>query len=162
LDEAAVGGRSQQTKDVAMNAIRSIKQPMTRRRPFRRHRGVAAVEFAIVAPVFFMMVIGMIEIGRAMMVQQVLINASRVGARRAVMLSSDEQSVLNAVTEYAAGVGVNGVVASVSPNPATAAAGQPVTVNVTIGFEQVSWLPAPWIMGGRDIASSSVMRKEGF
>ena len=114
------------------------------------------------APIFFLMVIGIIEIGRAMMVQQVLINASRVGARRAVMLSSDEQSVIDAVTEYAAGVGVNGVEASVSPNPATAAAGEPVTVNVTIGFEQVSWLPAPWIMGGRDLSSSSVMRKEGF
>ena len=103
-----------------MNAFRSIKQPMARRlHPLRRHRGVAAVEFAIVAPIFFMMVIGIIEIGRAMMVQQVLINASRFGARRAVMLSSDEQSVIDAVTEYAAGVGVNGVVASVSPNPAT-------------------------------------------
>ncbi len=145
-----------------MNAFRLIKQPTARRRSFRRHRGVAAVEFAIVAPIFFLMVLGIIEIGRAMMVQQVLINASRVGARRAVMLSSDEQSVIDAVTEYAAGVGVNGVEASVSPNPATAAAGVPVTVNVTIGFEQVSWLPAPWIMGGRDLSSSSVMRKEGF
>jgi hypothetical protein len=57
---------------------------------------------------------------------------------------------------------VSGVEASVSPNPATAAAGQSVTVNVTIGFDQVSWLPAPWIMGGRDLSSTSVMRKEGF
>lgn len=146
-----------------MNAFRSFSLTSTRRRrPLRRHRGVAAVEFAIVAPIFFMLVIGIIEIGRAMMVQQVLINASRVGARRAVMLSSNEQTVLDAVTEYAAGVGVRGVVASVSPNPATAAAGEPVTVNVTIGFNQVSWLPAPWIMGGRELASSSVMRKEGF
>jgi Flp pilus assembly protein TadG len=141
-----------------------ISQPLTAagRRNRRQRKGVAAVEFAIVAPVFFLMVIGIIEIGRAMMVQQVLINASRVGARRAVMLSSDEQSVIDAVTEYAAGVGVNGVEATVSPNPATAAAGEAVTVNVTIGFEQVSWLPAPWIMGGRDLTSASVMRKEGF
>jgi Flp pilus assembly protein TadG len=123
---------------------------------------VAAVEFAFVAPIFFLMVLGIIEIGRAMMVQQVLINASRVGARRASMLSSNEQAVIDAVTEYAAGVGVSGVNATVSPNPATAGAGQPVTVNVSIGFNQVSWLPAPWIMGGRELASSSVMRKEGF
>ena len=46
-------------------------------------RGAAVTEFAIVAPVFFMMVIGFIEFGRALMVQQVLINASRVGARMA-------------------------------------------------------------------------------
>ena len=145
-----------------MNASRSSKQGKFRRRPPGQRRGVAAVEFAIVAPIFFLMVIGIIEIGRAMMVQQVLINAARVGARRAVMLSSDQQSVVDAVKEYAAGVGVTGVATSVSPNPATATAGQPVTVNVTIGFDQVSWLPAPWIMGGRDLSSTSVMRKEGF
>ncbi len=146
-----------------MKLLRS-QPPMTvrRRRPLRRHRGVAAVEFAFVAPIFFLMVLGIIEIGRAMMVQQVLINASRVGARRASMLSSTQQATIEAVEEYAAGVGVNGVVATVSPNPATATAGQPVTVDVTIGFNQVSWLPAPWLMGGRDLSSSSVMRKEGF
>jgi Flp pilus assembly protein TadG len=132
------------------------------RRNRRQRKGVAAVEFAIVAPVFFLMVIGIIEIGRAMMVQQVLINASRVGARRAVMLSSSEQAVIDAVKEYAAGVGVRGVTVSVSPNPATASTGEAVTVNTSIGFDQVSWLPAPWLMGGRDLASSSVMRKEGF
>ena len=47
----------------------------------KRRRGAAAAEFAIVAPVFFLMVIGFIEFGRALMVQQVLINASRVGAQ---------------------------------------------------------------------------------
>jgi len=146
-----------------MNAIRFNRQTAAgRRRSRRQHRGVAAVEFAFVAPIFFLLVLGIIEIGRAMMVQQVLVNAARVGARRAVMLSSDEQSVINAVTEYAAGVGINGVEATVSPNPATANPGQPVTVNVAIGFNQVSWLPTPWLMGGRELASSSVMRKEGF
>jgi Flp pilus assembly protein TadG len=39
-------------------------------------------EFAVVAPVFFLMVVGFLEFGRALMVQQVLINASRVGARQ--------------------------------------------------------------------------------
>jgi len=146
-----------------MNAIRSNQQTAAgRRRSRRQRRGVAAVEFAFVAPIFFLLVLGIIEIGRAMMVQQVLVNAARVGARRAVMLSSNEQVVLDAVTEYAAGVGIIGVEASVSPNPATATPGQPVTVNVSIGFNQVSWLPAPWLIGGRDLESTSVMRKEGF
>jgi Flp pilus assembly protein TadG len=133
----------------------------SRRRSPRRW-GIAAVEFAIVAPVFFMLIIGIIEIGRAMMVQQVLINASRVGARRAITLSSSEQAVTDAVTEYAAGVGISGLVVAVSPNPATAPAGEAITVDVEIDFEDVSWLPAPWIMGGRDLTASSVMRKEGF
>lgn len=127
-----------------------------------KRRGVAAVEFAIVAPVFFLLIIGIVEIGRAMMVQQVLINASRVGARRAITLSSTEQAVIDVVEEYAAGVGVDGVTVGVSPNPATAAAGASITVDVEIGYNQVSWLPAPWFMGGKQLTATSVMRKEGF
>ena len=40
-------------------------------------RGVAAVEFAVVAPVFFLLVAGVIEFGRAMMVESILANAAQ-------------------------------------------------------------------------------------
>ena len=50
----------------------------------RKRRGAAVVEFAIVAPLFFLLIFGMIEYGRMVMVQQVITNASREGARRAV------------------------------------------------------------------------------
>src|SRR5436189_2324480 len=88
-----------------------------------KRRGVAATEFAIVAPVFFLMVIGFIEFGRALMVQQVLINASRVGARMATTTGSTTSAVQSAVQSYTTGVAVPGVTVSVSPNPATATAG---------------------------------------
>ncbi len=39
------------------------------------------MEFAVVAPVFLLLVFGMIEYGRMVMVQQVITNASREGAR---------------------------------------------------------------------------------
>jgi Flp pilus assembly protein TadG len=125
-------------------------------------RGVAAVEFAIVAPIFFMLVIGIIEVGRAIMVQQVLINASRVGARRAAMLSSTEGEVLAAVTEFTTGVGVSSVTATVTPDPETAEGGTPLTVSTSVSYANVSWLPTPWFMGGKTLSSSAVMRKEGF
>jgi len=140
--------------------VAASRHPSWRRSP--RRRGVAAVEFAIVAPLFFLLIIGIIEIGRAMMVQQVLINASRVGARRAITLSSSEQAVTDAVTEYANGVGISGLSVEVSPDPAAAAAGQAITVDVEIDFQEVSWMPAPWFMGGKQLGASSVMRKEGF
>ena len=50
-----------------------------------KRRGAAVVEFALVVPVFILLVFGMIEFGRAIMVQQVLVNASREGARQAVL-----------------------------------------------------------------------------
>jgi Flp pilus assembly protein TadG len=127
-----------------------------------RRRGVAAVEFAIVAPIFFMLIIGMIEIGRATMVQQILVNASRVGARTACTTSSTQQAAIDEATDYAEGVGVNGVTATCSPNPATAAAGTAITVTTSVPYSSVSWLPIAKFMGGRTLSASSVMRKEGF
>ncbi len=137
-------------------------------RPFRIHRrrserrGAAVTEFAIVAPVFFLMVIGFIELGRALMVQQVLVNASRVGARQAITTTGTTAAAESAVTEYASGVAVPGVVVSVSPNPASAAPGTLITVTTSVAFNEVSWMPAPWFLGGKTLTSSSKMRKEGF
>jgi Flp pilus assembly protein TadG len=135
---------------------------MARSQPRSRRRGVAAAEFAIVAPIFFILIIGIIEVGRAIMVQQVLINAARAGARRAVMLSSTQQETLDAVTDFTDSVGVPTVTAAVTPDPGTAAAGTAITVSASVDFANVSWLPAPWFMDEKVLSSSSVMRKEGF
>jgi hypothetical protein len=66
------------------------------------------------------------------------------------------------VTEFTTSVGVNSVTATVSPDPATAASGEPITVSASVNFANVSWLPQPWFMGGKTLSSSTVMRKEGF
>lgn len=124
--------------------------------------GAAAVEFAIVAPVFFLLVIGFIELGRALMVQQVLTNASRVGARRAVALNVTDAQVIDAATDYAAGVAVPGISVEVNPSPAAARAGDPITVTVSIPFNDISWVPSPWFMGDATLEATSIMRKEGF
>lgn len=50
-------------------------------RSFRKQRGAAAVKFAASAPVFVLLLFGMIEFGRMVMVQQMLTNATREGAR---------------------------------------------------------------------------------
>jgi hypothetical protein len=78
------------------------------------------------------------------------------------LLTSTQSGVESAVTEYANGVGIHGVTVSVSPDPGTATAGQPITVGASIGFSNVSWLGTPWIMGGKTLSSTSTMRKEGF
>ncbi len=47
----------------------------------RERRGVAAVEFAFVAPLLFVMLLGLWEVGRLIHLQQTLSNAAREGAR---------------------------------------------------------------------------------
>jgi Flp pilus assembly protein TadG len=108
------------------------------------------------------MVVGFIEFGRALMVQQVLINAARVGARQASTTGSTLSEVQTAVEEYADGLAVSGVDVSVSPDPGTATAGTTINVSTSVGFDEVSWLSSPWFLGGATLSSSSQMRKEGF
>ena len=127
----------------------------------KKRRGAAAVEFAVVAPVFLLLVFGMIEYGRMVMVQQVLTNASREGARVAVLDGSTSQEVQDTVNQYLNSGSISGAVITVDPaNPADAGFGDPVTVSVDIGFSQVSWLPSPMYLGGQTLSATTVMRRE--
>jgi Flp pilus assembly protein TadG len=130
------------------------------RRVRKRRRGAAAVEFAVVLPVFVILVFGMIEYGRMVMVQQVITNASREGARGAVLDGATTSSVQTAVTNYLTSAKVNGGSTAVSPDPTTAASGDPITVTVSIPFSAVSWLPSPMYLGGKTLSASTTMRRE--
>lgn len=138
------------------------------RRIFRRNRrGASAVEFALVAPVFFLFVFGMIEYGRLVMVQQVLTNATREGARRAVLEGATNTAVINAVKSYLTTASINGdspnVVIDISPNPELATPSQEsITVTVSVPFNDVSWLPSPMFLNGRTMTARSVMRREAL
>jgi Flp pilus assembly protein TadG len=135
---------------------------LNRKRRRASRLGAAATEFAVVAPVFFLMVVGFLEFGRALMVQQVLINASRVGARQAITTGATTAEVETAVAAYTAGLTVAGVDVSVSPSPSSAPAGTAITVTTSVDFAEVSWMTSPWFLGGKTLTASSQMRKEGF
>lgn len=124
-------------------------------------RGAAAVEFAVVAPVFFLLVFGMIEYGRMVMVQQIITNASREGARIGVLDGSTSSDVTTAVQGYLTSAAIRGADVTVTPSPPSSAGyGAPVTVNVSVGFNQVSWLPSPMFLGGKTLSATTVMRRE--
>ncbi len=127
----------------------------------KKRRGAAAVEFAVVAPVFLLLVFGMIEYGRMVMVQQVITNASREGARVGVLDGSSNQDVLDIVDQYLTSGSISGATITVTPtNPEDAEFGDPVTVTVDIPFSQVSWLPSPMYLGGKTLSATTVMRRE--
>ena len=135
-----------------------------------RRNGVAAVEFAVVVPVFFIVVFGMVEFGRAVMVQQVLVNASREGARTAVLEVATLQSVEDSIDTYldASGITdhdtdftVNGSVVT-DPTGNNSGAGDSIGVAVSVEFNDVSWLPIPEYLGGTTLRAESVMRRETY
>ena len=83
---------------------------VTPRRGFTARRGTAAVEFAVVAPLLLAIVMGVIEVGRAITVQELLTNASR--ERRARMAGNDTTAltatVQAAVNNYLSNGGISG------------------------------------------------------
>jgi Flp pilus assembly protein TadG len=124
-------------------------------------RGAAVVEFAIVAPVLILLILGMIEYGRLVMCQQVLTNATREGARAAVLDGATTTSVTTVVSDFLTGSKISGATITVNPSPpSNAAFGAPVTVSVSIPFSQVSWLPTPMFLGSKTLTASTVMRRE--
>ena len=131
-------------------------------RSFRKkRRGASVVEFAIVAPVFILLVFGMLEYGRMVMVQQVLTNASREGARRAVLDGTTTADVEATVNGYLESGSISGATITVTPNPPSGAeTGDPVNVTISVPFSNVSWLPSPMYLGATELESTTVMRRE--
>lgn len=112
----------------------------------------------------------MIEYGRMVMVQQMLTNASREGARRAVLEGATESDVRSVVENYLApaniAVSSSDITIEVGDPPAAAALssaefGDPIHVSVGVDFGDVSWLPSPmYLSSGTRMSATSVMRKE--
>ncbi len=109
--------------------------------------GVAAVEFALVVPVFLLFVFGLIEFGRMMMVQQALTNAAREGCRTAILATTTSSSdVESAVRDYLLSVTSNAsnaakVHVTVPAISAATASGTDLTVAVDVNYTDVSWVP---------------------
>ena len=131
--------------------------------PPGRRRGAAAVEFAVVAPVLLILVFGMIDVGRMIMVQQLMNDAAREGARTASLGGSSFAEVSSRVSAFldATSVDASRVQIEVLPiNLAAAERGDLVTVRLSVAFADVSWLPTPRALGNRTLLSHCTMRHE--
>jgi Flp pilus assembly protein TadG len=117
---------------------------------------------------FFLVVLGMIEFGRAIMVEQVLTNAARTGARLAILDSPTPtaSTVKTSVVSYLQSCGIPGATTTnvtLNPTePSTAKNGDSITVTVQIPYSSVTWLPTPQFLGAKTLQVSCVMRRESI
>lgn len=139
-------------------ALRSSKK---RPRSVWRRRGSAVVEFAVVAPVLFLFIFAVIEFGRIIMVEQILTNAAREGARRAILEQSTAAGVETGVGEYLMNNSISGATVTVTPGDFKKLGfGDPVTVAISVPVDRVSWFPATRWVDGATLSVQSVMRCE--
>src|SRR5205823_11312313 len=103
-------------------------------------RGAAAVEFAIVSTILFVIVFGITEFGRTYSQYEVLQGAAREGARRAAVgatLSQVQAAVTQAADPYTPSTAV-----AVDQTCTPDATGQPVTVSWQQQFQiSIPFLP---------------------
>ena len=63
-------------------------------------RGAAAVEFAVIAPLFFLLLAGITEFGQAFRIQHSLSSAARHGARAAIIDGSTSSQITQKVKDH--------------------------------------------------------------
>src|SRR5262249_15304430 len=115
-------------------------------RPCGTRAGAAAVEFAVVGSAFFVLLLGIVELGRAFMVRHLLTNAARQGCRVGVLSGRSTQQISDAATQALTNQGVNSSSATVQVNDgsadaSTAQSGDEITVIVSVPTSNISWLP---------------------
>jgi Flp pilus assembly protein TadG len=122
----------------------------------RCQRGQAIVEFVIVLPVLFLMVIFLVYAAMALNHKLLVTDLARVGARAAAVDRFDNPSANSCAAAQAAVLEAAGssVVATCDPNGAWGTAGlrpgDPLTVTVTY-----PWVPDVLLFGSVDLTSSS-------
>ena len=129
-----------------------------------KRRGVAAVQLAIVAPVFFIFVFGLIEIGRGFMVSHLLANAARDGCRKGVVFGKSNSDVTNTIASLMTAHGIQGYTTTVKVNDvvkdvSTAASNDEVTVTLSVPVANITWLPGGQYLKGTLTGRYSLRRE---
>jgi Flp pilus assembly protein TadG len=146
----------------------------------KKHRvqprsGLAVVEFAFLAPVFVFMILGMIEVSRAIQVRQVLGDAARAACRNGMLRSATNDSItqnakdilddyLDTNTSDTVKPSTNATITillnGASGNVSSAKKGDVVTVKVSIAASNISWVTPRYITSTTNIIQTVTMIRQ--
>jgi len=124
-------------------------------------------EMAIVLPILLMLLLGIIEMGRVMMINQMATNACREACRQAIIPGATDTQITSVVNGYldAAGISATGRQVKVMDASGTdvslddIGSHETVTVEVQAPYSENTWGFSA-IMGGRMLVARSTMRRE--
>lgn len=133
------------------------------RRLIQENRGVVAVEFALFLPVFLLLTFGIIELGAGWYQKQMLVSASREGARMATLYSETGITALEVethVNDFLSQSGFPGQ-PTVQVTGVDGSTGDTVTVNITSPYTLpvLSALTGS-VAGTINLSATTVMRHE--
>ena len=126
-------------------------------------RGASTLELAMTLPVFLTLSFGIIEFGRGFMVQQFLTNGAREGARYASLPNSTSADVVAKTREFLSKGSIDPAKVAITVTPtdlSSAKSGTQVKVHVRVAYSDVTWMPVPTFIAGKDLTSETAMRHE--
>ena len=123
-------------------------------------RGATTVEFALTAPLLFMVILAAIEFSRVNMVRHTVQNASYEGCRRGIVPGASADDVRQRANAVLGTVSVHG--GQVTVEPAVIASDTPqVSVTVAAPLDQNGWITSVFF-SGRTVTSSLTLAREEF
>ncbi len=153
-----------------MNATKKRKENRADR------RGAAIVEFAVVSPLLFLLVMGAIDVGQYVNVSQTVSDASREGARLAAQNEmTSSSSVESVILEYledsfpnisdtalsaATSITVTNSAGTPITDLTTISAGSSVSVQVDLEFDTVRWMQSVHLGNNRALSTTTTTRRE--
>jgi len=151
-----------------MNIIRlKLRSARLAARYRRAEGGQALVEFALIMPFLLLLLVGIVEFGRGWNLHQVVTDAAREGARKAVIFNSaitvDSVTTTMKAALARAGVDTTRTDIVIDPGVWNAPSGQPTTVSITLPYRLVFFgALKQWTTGQSTVTlrSSFTMRNE--
>jgi len=140
-------------------SFRSVK-------PSLHRRGVSVVEFAMIAPLLFIMIFSIIEFSRILMVQNTVTEGARHAAREASLATSlsasSVESNLRSRLSDSVPTGTEMTVAVQPADLTTVKSGDEIMVRVSLNYSDVSWVPTSLfrISGNAQLLAESRMERE--
>jgi Flp pilus assembly protein TadG len=110
----------------------------------------------------FIIILGMIELARGYMVEHLLGNGARIGARQGIISGATTSGVKTAVKSYLTESGITGVTVTIEVNGdsstdlSEAEEDDLVTVSVSAPVNQNTWVPSPSYLFGNQTAQFSL------
>ncbi len=132
----------------------------------KQPRGATTVEMAIVAPLLFLLIFGLVEFTRMSMVKQALTDAARLGCRKAVLANTiipadPEATVRNHLqSTMSNSQDVSTCRVTISPSNLNGmASGTEITTTVEVNYSDVSWI-IPSFLGSTVLQGQTTMKRE--
>ncbi len=123
----------------------------------KSQKGQSLVEFALVIPIFILLLFGIIEFGRLWETMNVLTSAAREGARIAAVTSPDGARVRSRALNLLAGSGLTGISVTISGPGGS----HDVTVTVSGTYAPLTNAVIPGLVGPFNLTRSTTMHWEG-